>query len=113
MLLLLVDKITGRIFHEPGPNMMWNTKYGHMGQMRETAASMPISAQEASIYAQRWLDRNVPGSNVEEPETFYGYYTTDVSKNGQIFGMLSVNGYTGEVWYHTWHGQFIKMIKYE
>lgn len=22
--------------------------------------------------------------------------------------MLSVNGYTGAVWYHNWHGQFIQ-----
>jgi hypothetical protein len=21
--------------------------------------------------------------------------------------MLSVNGYTGQIWYHTWHGNFI------
>lgn len=25
----------------------------------------------------------------------------------KITGMLSVNGYTGQVWYHTWHGTFI------
>ena len=110
---LLLDRNTGTILYEPGPNMMWNTKYGHMGQMRETAASMSINAREASEYAQRCLDRNVPSANVEEPETFYGYYTIDLSKNGQILGMLSVNGYTGEVWYHTWHGQFIEMIEYE
>jgi hypothetical protein len=23
--------------------------------------------------------------------------------------MLSVNGYTGAVWYHTWHGPFVAM----
>jgi hypothetical protein len=28
---LLVNKWTGAIVPEPGPNMMWNTKYGHMG----------------------------------------------------------------------------------
>jgi len=22
--------------------------------------------------------------------------------------MLSVNGFTGEVWYHSWHGYFIQ-----
>ncbi len=26
---------------------------------------------------------------------------------GAISGMLSVNGYTGQVWYHAWHGGFI------
>ena len=30
---MLIDKDTGRIFPEYGPNMMWNTKYGHAGMM--------------------------------------------------------------------------------
>jgi hypothetical protein len=28
-------------------------------------------------------------------------------KDGRIDGMLSVNGSTGAVWYHNWHGAFI------
>jgi hypothetical protein len=31
----------------------------------------------------------------------------DFLKDGKVAGMLSVNGYTGQVWYHTWHGNFI------
>jgi hypothetical protein len=27
---LLVNRYTGAVYPEPGPNMMWNTKYGHM-----------------------------------------------------------------------------------
>jgi len=110
---LLVDRNTGNIFYEPGPNMMWNTKYGHMGWTRNPTASMPITPQEASGYAQRWLDRNIPGAKAEEPEKFYGYYTIDISKNNQILGMLSVDGYSGDVWYHTWHGRFIKLVEYD
>ena len=26
---LLIDRYTGALYPEPGPNMMWNTKYGH------------------------------------------------------------------------------------
>lgn len=110
---LLVDRYTSRLMLEPGPNIMWNRKYGMMGSMSNPTASMPLSAQNASQYAQRWLDRNIPSAKTEEPNTFYGYYTIDFSKNDQIVGMLSVNGYTGDVWYHTWHGQFIKMVEYE
>jgi len=40
--------------------------------------------------------------------TFYGYYTIEVLSNGTTYGMLSVNGYTGQIWYHTWHGTFIQ-----
>ncbi|MCP8306944.1 MAG: hypothetical protein H3Z49_07590 [archaeon] len=106
---LLVDRYTGRIGFEPGPNMMWNQKYGHMGRVGNPTASMPIDAKEASGYGQRWLDTNIPGASVEEPKMFYGYYTMDVSIDGRMSGMLSVNGYTGDVWYHSWHGEFIGM----
>jgi hypothetical protein len=26
--------------------------------------------------------------------------------------LLSVNGYTGDVWYHSWHGEFVRMEEY-
>ena len=119
---LLVDRYTGRAMPEPGPNMMWNTKYGMMsgmmggmmGTSRGTAAAdMPVTAQNASRYAQEWLDLNNPGAKVEDPDTFYGYYTIDVSKDGSPYGMLSVNGYTGSVWHHTWHGKFIETVEYD
>jgi hypothetical protein len=49
----------------------------------------------------------------DEAEKFYGYYTTDtVNKDGVTVGMLSVNGFTGQVWYHNWHGTFIEMKEY-
>jgi len=28
-----------------------------------------------------------------------------------VAGMLSVNAYTGAVWYHWWHGRFLSMIE--
>ena len=115
---LLVDRYSGRVMPEYGPNMMWNTKYGMMNGMMGRSqgtptADMPISAQNASEYAQTWLDANNPGAKIEEPETFYGYYTLDVSRDGSTYGMLSVNGYKGDVWYHTWHGKFISMVEYD
>ncbi len=109
---VLVDKATGRVFLEPGPSMMWNTKYGHM-RSRNPTAIMPVSIEQALRNAQEWLDAYFPGASAEEAEAFYGYYTIDFSRNNQIIGMLSVNGYSGEVWYHTWHGQFIGMIEYD
>jgi hypothetical protein len=42
-------------------------------------------------------------------EQFPGYYTVHILKSGKVTGMLSVNGYSGQVWYHTWHGAFIQM----
>lgn len=110
---LLVDRCTGSVGDEPGPIMRWNLKYGYMGRASNHTASMPINAQEASRYAQRWVDRNIPVVSIEKPKAFYGYYTMDVSIHGRIIGMLSVNGHTGYVWYHFGHGKFMGMEKHE
>ena len=63
--------------------------------------------------SQQYLDINLPGLTVAEADTFYGYYTLHTLKNGQFEGMLSVNGYTGAIWYHTWHGPFLAMKEYD
>jgi len=31
-----------------------------------------------------------------------------VEQDGKVIGMLSVNGTSGQVWYHTWHGAFVQ-----
>lgn len=103
---LLVDRYGRWVRPEPGPNMMWNTRYGHMGGWR--AAGQPtVSPEQALRYAQAYLDQQVPGARVGEIAEFPGYYTIDVARDGKTFGMLSVNAYTGHVWYHTWHGTFL------
>jgi hypothetical protein len=122
---LLVSRFNGAVFPEPGPNMMWNTKYGHMGSMSGPmmggmrgpmmggpgqavpAGQASISADQASQIAQQWLDGYQPGSTIEQPDPFYGYYTVHTLQNGTVSGMLSVNAYSGQVWYHGWHGAFI------
>jgi hypothetical protein len=70
---------------------------------------MTIGNDEAKNIAQQNLDESFPGTTIEESTTFYGYYTLDFGMNGKIQGMLSVNGYTGQVWYHGWHDDFIQM----
>ena len=124
---LLIDKDTDALYPEYGPNMMRNTKYGMhsgsgwrgmMGGMmggsgtQEPSADMPASASQALQYAQRYLEACIPGTQVaDEADGFYGYYTIHFLKDGQIYGMLSVNGYSGQVWYHNWHGQFVEMLE--
>ncbi len=108
---LLVDRNSGRVGPEPGPNMMWNTKYAHH-RISEPTTNMPVTIEAAEMRAQEWLNKNIPGSEVESTETFYGYYTMDLEEKGEIFGMLSVNGYDGDIWYHSWHGDFISMKEY-
>jgi len=123
---LLVDPATGTVFPEYGPNMMWNLKYGmhsgygghgmmgNWGQSPDVSADMTISAEEAAQAAQEYLDRYNPGVMVSDEITpFYGYYTIDLEQDGKIVGMLSVNGYSGQVFPHTWHGVFIEMSEEE
>jgi len=131
---VLVDKVTGAVSPEHGPNMMWNQKYGMMGgygmgtgmgmmgrgfgygdMMGGTngpsaPAAMSIDEAEAIDRAQDYLDRMGTGLTAgDEADAFYGYYTLHVLTGGEISGMLSVNGYSGQVWYHNWHGEFVDM----
>lgn len=107
---LLVDKWTGTVGPEPGPNMMWNARYGmHARMMGGGSAINTLTPDQTQEIAQRWLDTYRPGVTVEDVDPFYGYYTVHTQRDGQIEGMLSVHGITGQVWYHTWHGQFIQM----
>jgi hypothetical protein len=129
---VLVDRFSGAVYPEMGPNMMWNAKYSPLGQcaMFATALApaagsgadagpstwrggtqsgpMTVTEQQARADAQRYLDANIPGATLaDDAAAFYGHYTMDFLQNGKIAGMLSVNGYTGQVWYHSWHGVFI------
>ena len=76
-------------------------------QGRTPTADMPIGEGEAKTIGQQYLDRYFPGATIEGVNRFYGYYTFDFEKDGKIQGMFSVNGYTGQTWYHGWHGAFI------
>jgi hypothetical protein len=122
---LLIDPYTGAVQPEYGPNRMWNTKYGQMsdqgGMMPSSAidglaslqpsAEMPVTAAQASKFAQQYLDAQKTSLTIAKGlDVFYGYYTVhSLDKAGNTVGILSVNGYTGQVWYHIWQGKFIGM----
>jgi hypothetical protein len=144
--LELIVQRNGAVHPEPGPNMMWNTKYGHMagagwgmrgrGMMGQGAPgwgpgmmgpggpgygpgqgqapfqgqvpAQTVTRQRARQLAAQFLAQTSPGATPDEGTEFYGYFTFDVERAGQIVGMLSVNAYTGRVWYHTWHGTFVR-----
>ncbi len=135
---LLVDPASQVAYPEHGPNMMWNLKYGSLnhqymmngsgrgmmggsgrGMMGnwnsqpalpgDTSGKMTVTAEQAVQYAQKYLDANIAGTvAANDPTQFYGYYTLDYSKDGKVVGMLSVNGYSGQVFLHTWHGSFVQ-----
>jgi len=112
---ILIDRTNGNVIREPGPDMMWNTKYPAMGGGMiggfgiSGSGDMTVTTQQAQDIGQRWLDANLSGTSAKAADPFYGYYTVDFQRDGKLAGMLSVNGHTGQVWYHTWHGSFIEI----
>jgi hypothetical protein len=85
-----------------------NTMHGYYP---EDYTGEPITEEEALEIAQEFLDATYPGAEADDPHPFYGYYTIHTTRNGEIFGMLSVNSFTGQVWYHNWHGDYIQSIE--
>jgi hypothetical protein len=104
---VLVDAADGDVHIEYGPAMMWNIEYGPHASGSTRPAR--VSAEEARRLADRWLTARENGLTAGEPEAFPGYYTLHTLRDGKITGMLSVNAYTGAVWYHSWHGRFLDM----
>jgi hypothetical protein len=95
---VLVDRYTGAVSPEPGPNMMWNSRWG-AGTGSDTRYDQAAAQQLATTFLAGYL----PGATVTVGLAFPGYYTFDFGR-GQVEGMLSVNAATGEIWVHTWHG---------
>ena len=88
-------------------NMMsgWN----YQTTPANVSSELSVTAEQAVQYAQQYLDNNYTGAiAADDPTQFYGYYTLDFSKDGKIIGMLSVNGFSGQIFLHTWHGMFIE-----
>jgi hypothetical protein len=74
------------------------------------SAAMTVTPEQAVKIAQEYLNQQFPGYQAStDADPFYGYYTIDILKDGKPTGMLSVNGFSGQVYLHTWHGTFIEM----
>jgi hypothetical protein len=124
VVLVVAGFLAGSIWTQSrwGYNVIGNgmVGYGMMGMLRPelgegmngyATGKMTLSPQEAQEVAQRWLDANLPGRTAGEADKFYGYYTLHFLNDGQIEGMLSVHGSSGDVWYHSWHGAFLAMAE--
>ena len=129
---LLTDLNTNWLMEEP-PSMMWNTRYGVMGDFGSRVGPMMggsmmgdgwsgwygngsgkvATTAQAVAVANQWLVTASPGEQVASDAggmamgKFPGYYSFDTTFNGKTHGMLSVNATTGTVWYHGWHGTFL------
>jgi hypothetical protein len=104
---VIVNPGDGAVSTEPGPAMMWNTRYGMRGLAGASGAAA-VSATQAQQLATAWMATNLPGRLAQPPDAYPGYYTLETTTGGgTVNGMLSVNAGTGQVWYHSWHGRFI------
>jgi len=100
---ILVDRYSGSTYPEPGPNMMWNTRYG-AGSVQAGNSSYDLAG--AQKLAVEFLIDYLPGAQIQESHKMLGYYTFDFGRN-ETESMLSVNAYTGQIWVHTWHGSYL------
>ena len=109
---------TGTSSYGFGPGWM-HRGYGPRGRfgwqddttLNGSSVEMPVTPTQAVEAAQTYLNSFV-GNNLvadEHVEPFYGYYTLHVGREDETIGMLSVNGYTGHVFLHTWHGNLVTM----
>ena len=105
---IIIDRYSGNYRPEP-QSVMWNGKYGMMGSYQQT--QMPVTEEQAIEIAQKFLDVAYPGTEADKIVAYYGYYTVMTELDGKHHGMLSINGYSGDVWYHTWHGMFISEVE--
>ena len=110
---MTINKYTGSVYPGMGPSVTWNTKYGIINGIltvynATATTTMPVTAAQAQSFAQQYLSTVMPATTVGDATTFYGYYNVEVLSGGNTYGMLSVNGYTGQIWYQAWHGSFIQ-----
>jgi len=101
---VIVDPRTGAVSTEPGPAMMWNTRFGMHSQGGEAGS---VDATKARAIATSWLAANQADTTIGNIDAYPGYFTIDLKRSGTVSGMMSVSSFTGAVWYHTWHGAFI------
>jgi flagellar basal body-associated protein FliL len=132
---LTINNVTGTVTAEQGAMMEWNTKYGissstgmmgyletgttggmmgsggMMTWLRGTpTTTMSITTDQAKTAAQQYLNTNYPGTTIGQATTFYGYYMMQVQKGTSYYGMITVNGQTGQVLYCSWLGTFMQRM---
>jgi hypothetical protein len=104
---ILADPVTGQFGLETGPTQLWNTKYGFWGSSNVMNNNIP--REQAQFRAMTYLKNQNSASSIDpDPIVFYGYYTFFERQADQIIGVISVNGFTGDVEPHSWLGNVLQ-----
>jgi hypothetical protein len=98
---VLVDRYTGLVMPEPGPTLLWNTRWGLAAG---TVSPPRYDVAAAKRLAASFLARYLPGAIVRTGTALPGYATFAYGRGQTIEGLLSVNAMTGVVWVHAWLG---------
>lgn len=120
----LVNPYTGRMYAGHHADKYWNTKY--KGESYRVSRSerevidwpsgpMTITEEQAWSSAQRSIlgtgSGSIPDGELGSVESFYGYYTISILRQGNVVGLVNVNGYTGAVCYEACHGSLIDRVE--
>lgn len=116
----LVDPYTGRMYAGHHPDKFWNTKYrgesyresrGRPESIDWPSGPMTITEEQAWSNAQRAILGYIPEGEIGSVEPFYGYYTIPILQQGNVVGLVSINGYTGTVCYEACHGSVLGRVE--
>jgi hypothetical protein len=114
----LVHPYNGRLYPGHHPDKYWNTEYRDeavdvtSNRVTSDMGSSPMTVTEEQAWndAQRFIERHLPDGQAGAVERFYGYYIIPVLMLEDVIGLLSINGYTGEVCYEACHGSLIDRV---
>ncbi|HEU5433056.1 MAG TPA: hypothetical protein VFU81_15420, partial [Thermomicrobiales bacterium] len=98
---VLVDRYTGLVVPEPGPNLLWNTRWGLAAGTLSPPRYDELAAREL---AATFLASYLPGATLRTGAALPGYDTFAYGRGQTIDGLLSVNTMTGAIWAHAWIG---------
>jgi len=91
-----------------GPNSMWDTRYG-LAAFRPTGYGIEnYDVSAAMEQAFKYLNENIPGAEIGDVHPFYGYVTLEILKDGKVYGIISVQSFTGTVLFHDGLGSYIQ-----
>ncbi len=114
----LVHPYNGRLYPGHHPDKYWNTEYRDeavdvtSNRVTSDMGSSPMTVTEEQAWndAQRFIERHLPDGQAGAVERFYGYYIIPVLMFEDVIGLVSINGYTGEVCYEACHGSLIERV---
>ena len=118
----LVDPYTGRMYAGHQPDKYWNTRYKGESYRISRYGGEPIdwpsgpvavTEEQAWSIAQRAIlgSGSIPGGEVGIVQPFYGYYTIPILRQGDVVGLVNINGYTGTVCYESCHGSVVDRVE--